>query len=92
MKREYEYRGFSIHVSAEADFSANLGMGAAFDLRYTATVKVAKVDTFMALLSPLRFEGANGRRFMSTGEALMAGYSAAQRLVDELCDAKVIER
>jgi len=38
----------------------------------------------MAVFSPLRFGEAGGHPFASEADALMGGYSAARRIVDDL--------
>jgi hypothetical protein len=48
------------------------------------TVTIERTGTPVAIFSPLRLGDSGGRAFSTQGEALMTGYSAARRLVDDL--------
>ncbi|WP_248295131.1 hypothetical protein [Paraburkholderia sp. UYCP14C] len=84
MMRTYEYHGFTIEVTVETDFTLRPAGRAAVRTRYTAVVHVYQAGNAVATFSPLRFDAAGGRRFDTEADALMAGYSAARRIVDDL--------
>jgi hypothetical protein len=49
-----------------------------------AVVRISKAGASVAVFSPLRFGESRGRPFLSKADALMGGYSAGQRIVDDL--------
>ncbi|APA90162.1 hypothetical protein BJG93_30950 (plasmid) [Paraburkholderia sprentiae WSM5005] len=82
--RTYEYHGFTIEVTVEADFTLRPAERAAVHPHYAAVVRVYQAGNAIATFSPLRFDIAGGRPFDTEADALMAGYSAARRIVDDL--------
>ncbi|MEZ0601962.1 hypothetical protein ACAX43_07385 [Paraburkholderia sp. IW21] len=85
MSRTYHYHGFDIEVAVETDFSWK---GAERDVHrgvgYVAIVRILKAGAAVAVFSPLRFAESLGKPFTSEAEALMGGYSAGRRIVDDL--------
>jgi hypothetical protein len=51
---------------------------------YVAIVKIFQAGNAMAVFSPLRFGESGGHPFATEADALMGGYSAARRIVDDL--------
>ncbi|WP_260335230.1 hypothetical protein [Paraburkholderia sp. MM5384-R2] len=84
MMRTYEYHGFTIEVTVEADFTLRPAERAAVRTRYAAVVHIYQAGAAVATFSPLRFDIAGGRAFDTEADALMGGYSAARRIVDDL--------
>lgn len=84
MSRTYQYLGFDIEVAVETDFSWNGGRGAVSAVGYVAVVRISKAGTAVAIFSPVRFGEAKGEAFLSEADALMGGYTAGRRLVDDL--------
>ena len=84
MKRTYEYHGYTLAVAVESDSSWRLGDGAAARAGYVAIVRVFQAGNAVAVFSPLRFGEAGGRPFATEADALISGYSAARRIVDDL--------
>ncbi|NPT48006.1 hypothetical protein GNZ12_43330 [Paraburkholderia sp. 1N] len=84
MTQTFEYQGFTIVVDVEADFGweriASLTQGTGF----VSTVRILRAGTALALFSPLRFGDDGGRPFATEADALIGGYSAAQKIVDDL--------
>jgi len=84
MQRTYEYRGFILDVCVEAGFKVPKPGEPAVSVGYVALVKILHGETATATLSPLRLGDISGRPFASAVEALMGGYSAACKIVDDL--------
>lgn len=84
MQRIYEYRGFILDVCVEADFRMPKPRDPAAAVGYVALVTIHRGDDTAATVSPLRLGDVAGRPFASDVEALMGGYSAARKLVDDL--------
>ncbi|MGF6969829.1 hypothetical protein OKW43_006924 [Paraburkholderia sp. WC7.3g] len=82
--RTYEYHGFRIEVTVETDFTLRPARRAAVRTHYAAVVHVYQAGNAIATFCPLRFDAAGGRPFDSEADALMGGYSAARRVVDDL--------
>ena len=83
MNRTYHYHGFEVEVAVEADFSW-LGRSALSSAGYVAVVRICKEGAALAVFSPLRFGESQGKPFLSEADALMGGYSAGRRIVDDL--------
>ena len=84
MMRTYEYHGFTLQVTVESDFSFPAIKRPAPRPGYVAVVRVFQAGTAIAIFSPLRFGEIGGRPFDTEVDALMGGYSAARRIVDDL--------
>jgi hypothetical protein len=84
MNRIYQYHGVEIAVAVEADFGWKGARGAPVSAGYVAIVKISKADGSVSVFSPLRLGESQGKRFISESDALMSGYSAGRRLVDDL--------
>ena len=82
MNRTYEYRGYAIRVGVEANGTIPLERPEIERPRYAAVVSIAP-NIECTLPSPLKIESAAGLPFSSDIDALMGGYSAARRLIDE---------
>ena len=84
MQRTYEYKGFTLDVRVEADFEMPALPHRPRSVGYVALVKILHGDAPLAALSPLRLGDSAGQPFGSEVEALMGGYSAARKIVDDL--------
>jgi hypothetical protein len=84
MTRTYEYHGYTLEIAIESDFGWRLVGGNAARVGYVAIVKIFQAENAVAVFSPLRFGEAGGRSFATEADALMGGYSAARRIVDDL--------
>jgi hypothetical protein len=84
MSRTYHYHGFDIEVAVETDFSWRAGPSATTNVGFVAVVRVSKAGGSVAVFSPLRFGEAQGKPFLSEADALLGGYSAGRRIVDDL--------
>jgi hypothetical protein len=84
MTRTYEYHGYTLVVAVESDINSQLGGDAAACVGYVAIVRIFQAENAVAMFSPLRFGEAGGLPFVTEADALMGGYSAARRIVDDL--------
>jgi len=84
MMRTYEYHGFSLEVVVESGFSWPRTAGSTPEMGYLVTARIFQAGAAVAVFSPLRFGETRGRPFVTEGDALMGGYSAARRIVDDL--------
>lgn len=84
MPKSYEYHGFTLEVSVEFEVSIHADGRAQEQAGYVAIVRIFKEGNAVAVFSPLRFGEIGGRPFGSEVDALMGGYSAARKIVDDL--------
>lgn len=84
MPRSYEYRGFTLDVSVEVDVNIRPARRALTQLAYVAVVRISRDRDALAIISPLRFGETCGRPFSTEADALMGGFSAACKIVDDL--------
>jgi hypothetical protein len=84
MTRTWAYHGFTIEVGVEADFNGHGRHGTAPRAGYEAVVSVIRAGASVAVFSPLRFGDSGGRPFATEADALIGGYSAACKIVDDL--------
>jgi hypothetical protein len=89
MVRAYQYKGFTMAVAVESNFSWTLQGERTSIPRYVVVVTIERTGTPVAIFSPLRLGDSGGRSFSSEGDALMTGYSAARRIVDDLLGADI---
>ncbi|SAL86933.1 hypothetical protein AWB74_07903 [Caballeronia arvi] len=82
MPQTYEYNGFTLQIAIEHDFHRSPPCSS--QLGYVAVVRICQPGTMLSWFSPLRLGEAGGRSFASRAEALDGGFSAAQRMVDDL--------
>jgi hypothetical protein len=84
MTRTYDYHGFTLEVGVESDFSWPRHASPARRAGFVATVRILRAGTAVALFSPLRFGSTGGRPFDTEADAIMGGYGAARKIVDDL--------
>lgn len=84
ISRRYEYKGYVIEVSVEADCLLAKGIHNLGVPGYVAVVRVFKSGTTIALISPLRFGESGGHPFANETDAIMGGFSAGRKIVDDL--------
>lgn len=82
--RRYEYDGFSIEVAVQPGANWRNNGPKAAGSGYVAIVSIVQAGAPIAMFSPLRFGDSAGRPFLTQSEALMAGYSAGRRIVDDV--------
>jgi hypothetical protein len=84
MNRKYEYRGYAFEVGVESAFTWRPNAPAAKHGGFVATVRIFQAGTAVAIFSPLRFGDIRNRPFDTETDALMGGYSAARKIIDDL--------
>ncbi|WP_413195038.1 hypothetical protein [Pararobbsia alpina] len=84
MNRSYEYRGYAISVSVEADFSWSPRNAHSVPIEYVSIVAIREADRSALVLPPLRLGDSGGKAFGTEAEAMMTGYAAARRIIDDL--------
>jgi hypothetical protein len=82
--RTYQYQGFDIEVAVEAALTWKGGRTAKGEVGTVTVVRTYKAGAPVAVISPLRFGEPLGKPFLSEADALMGGYSAGRRIVDDL--------
>ncbi|MFM0328154.1 hypothetical protein [Paraburkholderia strydomiana] len=87
MKRVYEYKGFQIDVEPEPVWKSGHGASVAGPDGYLAVVRISTQTASVPIFAPLRLTGERSKPFATEAEALMAGYSAGQRVIDDAATA-----
>lgn len=84
MTRSYDYEGFTLEISVESDISIGPKTLEPTRPGYVAVVRIFQAANTLAVFSPLPFGASRGRPFATEADALMGGYSAARKIVDDL--------
>lgn len=84
MIRVYEYSGFSLEVDVEAHSAGQRDFAVSHRHGFVATIRIFRAGDAVAFFSPLRFGEAGGRPFRTDVDALMGGFSAACKIIDDL--------
>jgi len=84
MSQSYRYHGFEIGVAVESGLSRKGASGVPVSVGYVAIVITNRIGAAVAVFSPLRFGESRSKLFTSENDALMSGYSAERRVVDDL--------
>ena len=85
MLRIYGYKGFTLEVAVQANFSLVLGNNRGSTV-YLVDVTIGRPEGTVATFHETRLGDATGKPyyFSTQGEALMAGDSAGRRIVNTL--------
>ncbi|MBP0592999.1 hypothetical protein J8I87_25420 [Paraburkholderia sp. LEh10] len=86
MKRVYDYLGFEVEVSVEAHHGQSDTGQSRYGLGYLAIVTITKAGQPVSCFAPLRLGETVGHPFRNQADALMGGFSAGRRLIDDLGD------
>jgi hypothetical protein len=89
--RKYQYKDFEIDVAVQSDFSWSRENERA-STGFVVVVTLSRIGAAGSTFSPLRLGDSDGRSFSSDTDALMVGYSAARRIVDDLLGADTDRR
>ncbi|HEX7912879.1 MAG TPA: hypothetical protein VF534_32955 [Paraburkholderia sp.] len=84
MKRMYDYLGFEVEVSVEPNLTVADAGKSREAPGYVAVVTISKAGEPVSRFTPLRLGEVDGRPFRSEADALMSGFSAGRRLIDDL--------
>ncbi|MBC8752311.1 MULTISPECIES: hypothetical protein [Paraburkholderia] len=85
MKRVYVYQGFEVTVELEPEWVTEAsGKGWLLPPKgFVAVVSICMEGATRPMVAPIRLMADSQRLFATEGDALMAGYSAGQRVVDD---------
>jgi hypothetical protein len=84
MNRTYVYRGFEIAVDAEAVWPDQTGTVVGLRRGFIAVVRISRASEPRVELRSLRLTLDANQPFRTEGGALTAGFSAGQRLIDDI--------
>ncbi|MBN3794586.1 hydrogenase maturation factor [Burkholderia sp. Ac-20392] len=86
MTSSYTYRGYTIDVHCEhkAEASQESSVSCETPLGYLAIVQVRAAHTRSFFLAPIRLADEQGKPFVDSLDALRAGRSAGEIIVDDL--------
>lgn len=87
-----QYQGFDIEVAVEADFNRSRERTATGEVGYVAVVRICKAGGAVAVFSPLRLGELQGKPFLNEADALMGGYSAGRRIVNDLLHSPSVDQ
>jgi hypothetical protein len=83
MKRIYGYKGFEVAVELEPVWKTTGGVTLLPPQGFIAVVQIRMVGATFPVVAPIRLSATTQQPFATQAEALMAGYSAGQRIVDD---------
>ncbi len=83
MKRIYTYKGFEVVVELEPVWESVGSVTLLPPRGFIAIVHIGLVGANRPMVAPIRLMADSQRPFATEAEALMAGYSAGQRIVDD---------
>ncbi|TCG08401.1 hypothetical protein BZM27_12745 [Paraburkholderia steynii] len=84
MDRIYPYKGYTIRVTVEPHTEPALRGVMMRETGFASVVEVFRADATVPGFSPVRLTDADGRWFGAEADALMGGFSAGQRMVEDL--------
>jgi hypothetical protein len=83
MKRTNPYKGFEIAVELETVWESSGNVWLLPPRGFIAVVHIRTVGGTRPMVAPIRLTADDMRPFPTEAEALMAGFSAGQRVVDD---------
>jgi hypothetical protein len=83
MNRIYTYRGFEIAVELERVWETTGNVSLLPPRGYIAVVHIRRTGATRPTVTPIRLTADNQRPFATEADALMAGCSAGQRVIDD---------
>jgi hypothetical protein len=83
MKRTYVYEGFNVTMDLEPVWTASGNVTLLPPRGYIAVVLITKPGTKRPIVTPIRLTAGDQNPFATEAEALMAAFSAGQRLIDD---------
>ncbi len=85
MHRKYPYKGFEVTVDLESVWAATGGAVPSLPIGFVAKVSIGGKGMPNSLTLPIHVTNDNEKPFGTEAAALMAGFSAAQRIIDRTC-------
>ncbi|WP_396328675.1 hypothetical protein [Burkholderia anthina] len=83
MNRIYTYKGFTITVDLEPVWEASGNVTLLPPRGFIAVVNIKMAGMVRPMVAPIRLTADNQQPFAKEADALMAGFSAGQRVVDD---------
>ncbi|MFL9905303.1 hypothetical protein [Paraburkholderia sp. RL17-337-BIB-A] len=83
MNRSYTYKGFEIAVELETVWEASGNVWLLPPRGFIAVVHIRRLGATRPTVAPIRLTADNQRPFATEPDAVMTGYSAGQRVVDD---------
>jgi hypothetical protein len=83
MKKLYTYESFEVSVELEPVWKSSRGVKLSAPQGFIAVVQIRVAAAICSMVGPIRLTADDRRPFATEAEALMAGYSAGQRIVDD---------
>ncbi|MEX3929688.1 hypothetical protein AB4Y36_37755 [Paraburkholderia sp. BR10936] len=83
MERTYKYKGFAVTVILEPVWEASGNVTLLPAHGYVPIVHIKAAGAIRPFVPPIRLAGDGKQPFPTQAEALMAGFSAGQRLIDD---------
>ena len=84
MDRTYSYKGYSIRVTVEPHTEPASRAVLLRETGFASVVEIFGTDAAIPSFTPLRLTDEGGLWFATPADALMNGFSAGQRMVDDL--------
>jgi len=83
MRRNYLYKGFEVNVEIEPVWDIDQGITLLRSRRFIAILSIKNETATHDIVTAMRHMADGQRPYPTEADALMAGYSAAQRLIDD---------
>jgi hypothetical protein len=83
MKKLYAYEGFEVSVKLLPGGKASSGTILSAPQGFIAVVQIRVAGATRPMIAPIRLTANDRHPFATEAEALMAGYSAGKRIVDD---------
>ncbi|MCX4150120.1 MULTISPECIES: hypothetical protein [Paraburkholderia] len=83
MKRIYAYKGFEIAVDLETVWETSGNVTLVPPRGFIAVVHIRTAGSTRPMVAPIRLTADQQQPFTTEADALMAGFSAGQRVVDD---------
>jgi len=84
MTQTYQYEGFRLKIAVEAELAIDASRLAQRRPGYIAVVRIFPGASAISAFAPIRLGEAGGQAFATEADAMMGGYSAARKLVDDV--------
>ncbi|MCP3712991.1 hypothetical protein M3I54_39920 [Paraburkholderia sp. CNPSo 3274] len=83
MKRIYNYRGFAVTVEAEPVWESSGNVTLLAPGGFVAVVHIGRGGATRPTVAPIRLMSDTQEPFVTEADALMTGFSAGQRVIDD---------
>ena len=84
MERAYPYKGYYIRICIEACTEPVVKGVVSPDVCFVSVVKILRIGESIPVLPPLRLGETGNQRLETLADAILGGFAAGRRLVDEL--------